>query len=281
MSFTGYDPNKEDVGYLNKLADAGRIMKYFAHLSEARFDPRELIQVESQGSVGSCQGHSLSSVLEWCALLATGGVKVQLSRAMAYYETQRIDGIRGDSGSTISGGIKLATTIGLCLESLWKYTGRYNPARPSNWQEIITSAANYKAGTALTVKEYATGRTFLGNCLGGIHTGISWGGSMSAGVVETFRPGMGGHSICALCLSDRVDKKGEPYWWILNSWGEGFGSREYGGWQEWSPTAIRQMLQHRFTHFVAVSEMPNLKPRDFERQDWIKSLRLYDAKLAV
>jgi hypothetical protein len=80
---------------------------------EVSIDPRQFMKVENQGSVGSCQGHSISSCVEWCYAIATGGEKLQLSRAYGYYETQRLDGITGDRGSTIEGGVKLATQYGI------------------------------------------------------------------------------------------------------------------------------------------------------------------------
>jgi hypothetical protein len=94
---------------------------------------------------------------------------------------------------------------------------------------------------------------------------------MNKQVVETFTAGGGGHSIAALCLSDRTNSAGEKYSWIANSWGESFG---VDGWQEWSPSAVRQMLQHRFTEFVGLSDMPNVKPREFSLADLKKSLRI-------
>lgn len=225
--------------------------------------------------VHNCQGHSLSSVVEWCYMVATRGQSVQLSRAMAYYETQRLDGLLGrDDGSTVENGVKLALGPGLCLEEQWKYRDVYNPARPANFKELLETAKNYVIGSALNVTDYDPGRVFLGSGMGGIHMGIGWGSSMDTPIVETFRPGRGGHSICALCLSSRTDHNGEPYWWIMNSWSEEWGSREVPGWQEWSPTAIRQMLRHEFTVMVALSDMKNIKPRVLDVAEWSKRLVL-------
>jgi intein/homing endonuclease len=234
-------------------------------------------------AVHNCQGHSLSSVLEWCFMIATGGQKIQLSRAMAYYETQRLDGLIGrDVGSTVENGVKLAVKTGLCLEELWKYTGKYSPQRPKDYEAVLQSAENFKIGTALNVTEYESGRTFLGSGMGGLHMGIGWGSSMDSPVVETFRPGRGGHSICALCLSERVDRNGLPYWWIMNSWSEEWGSKEAPGWQEWSPTAVTQMLRHNATVMVALSDMVNVKPRELDRDEWVARLNIGgDLRLAT
>lgn len=93
-------------------------------------------QTENQGSIGSCQGHSMSSVLERLAIV--NGEKIQLSEIFAYLATQKIDGLLGaDNGSTISGGCELAVTVGCCLEELTGYPRSY-PSR-SDRERILSS----------------------------------------------------------------------------------------------------------------------------------------------
>lgn len=271
--FTGYPIDKEDRQFLDTLDDASTAIPMAGTYEEVRLDPRQLVKLESQGRQGSCAGHSLSSIMEWCYTVATGGIVLQLSRAMAYYETQRIDGIRGDSGSTISGGVRLATNTGVCEETLWPYPANYNPARPNNWQAILTNAAKYKIARSVRIRNYDDYRGFVGSGQGGVHNGIAWGSSMNRAVIETFTPGGGGHAIAGLCLSSRVDSQGRPFIWILNSWGGQFGSREYPGWQEWSPTAINQMLSHRWTVMIGLSDMPSAKPRKFTLEEWKAKLK--------
>lgn len=272
--FSGYPIEQEDRDFLASLPTAEGNVPLFGTYEEQRLDPRELIKIENQGSVGSCQGHSLTSCMEWCYTIATSGQRHQLSRAMGYYETQRIDGISGDRGSTISGGVKLARNTGVCSEPLWTYTGRYQPQRPSNWQAVLDDASKYKIARAVQMKTYEDVRAFLGSMQGGIHIGIAWGNSMNRAVVESFSPGGGGHAIAGLCLSERVDSQGKPYIFIANSWGESFGSRQHPGWQEWSPTAISQMLRHQWTEMIGISDMPEAKPRKFSLDDWKAKLRI-------
>lgn len=271
--FTGYPIDKEDKDFLHSLPDASTAIPMAGTYEEVRLDPRKLVKLENQGQQGSCAGHSLSSIMEWLFTVATSGSVLQLSRAMAYYETQRIDGIRTDGGSTIGGGVKLATKTGVCEESLWPYPARYNPTRPSNWQAILTNAAKYKIARAVRIRTYDDYRGFLGSGQGGVHNGIAWGNSMNKAVIETFTPGGGGHAIAGLCLSKRVDSQGRPYVWILNSWGGQFGSREYPGWQEWSPTAINQMLRHQWTEMIGLSDMPAAIPRKFTLEEWKAKLK--------
>jgi hypothetical protein len=267
--FTGYNPESEDEGFLNSLASGEDVLQLVDSYREQSLDPRQLIRVESQGQMGSCAGHSLSSNLEWIYCIATQGKIVQLSRMAGYILAQEKDGITSDAGSTIGAGVKVAQEIGLPREEFWAYPRSYSRQKPANnWRD---DAANHKIAKAVRITSFEQWQTWLGSGQGGIHTGISWGSSMNRAVVETFSAGGGGHSVAALCLSDRKDARGDRYSWIANSWSESFGSK---GWQEWSPTAIKQMLQHRFTHFVGLSDMPNVKPREYTLETLKKDLRI-------
>lgn len=270
--FTGYDPLQEDRDFIASLSGGDEVVRLVGSYVEQSLDPRSLIRIENQASMGSCAGHSLSSNLEWLYCLATRGQIIQLSRMAAYILAQDENGIRTDSGSVVSSGVKVAMSKGLPEERLWPYPASYNRTKPNNdWQE---NAAKHKIEKAVNITTWEQWNTWLGSGQGGIHTGISWGNSMNRAIVEDFTPGGGGHSVAALCLSDRKDSNGDRYSWIANSWSKSFGSREYPGWQEWSPTAVRQMCKHRFTTFVGLSDMSSVKPREFSLADLKASLRI-------
>jgi hypothetical protein len=274
--FSGYHlGNDEDMDFLPTLPGEQQLLLMRGTYQEVRLDPREVIIVEDQAQQGACAGHSLSSILEWIYTVLSGVTGLQLSRAMAYYEAQRLNNIRGDSGSTISAGVKLAETVGLCREELWKYPSRYNPERPQNYQAVLADAAKFRIGSKTQITSYEGYRTFVGAGIGGVHNGISWGDYMNVKVVEDFTPGSrdGGHSIAGLALSTRTDRDGNPYLWILNSWRRTWGQN---GWQEWSPLAVRKMLRHQFTAMVGLSDMPyqEFKPREYSLDDLKKSLRI-------
>jgi hypothetical protein len=239
---------------------------------EVSIDPRQFMKVENQGSVGSCQGHSISSCVEWCYAIATGGEKLQLSRAYGYYETQRLDGITGDRGSTIEGGVKLATQYGICREELWPYSGRYEPTRPRPIEELRADAAQYKIGKTYSLKSYDAIRTFLGSGQGAVHLGITWNSSVDSGSVNSYSgAGGGGHAIGLYALSTKKDSSGRPWLWMMNSWGGSWGQ---SGWSEWSPNAVSQMMAARWSVFIGVSDMPNLTPRKFTVEEWKRGLRV-------
>ena len=58
---------------------------------------------------------------------------------------------------------------------------------------------------------------------------------------------------------------------MLNSWGANWGN---AGWSEWAPAAIEQMLRHRFTECIGLSDMPNVKPREYSLETLKKDLRV-------
>lgn len=268
----GWRVDVEDWDFLNSRQDESPVLAMRGSYKEVTLDPRVVMHIENQGSVGSCQGHSISSCCEWVYMIATGDTKIALSRAYGYYESQRIDNIRGDSGSTIQAGIKLATTVGIPREELWTYSGKYNQARPANWDEILKDAENYKIGSTYKMTTYDGMRTFLGSGQGAIHLGITWNGSVDKPVVSSYSgAGGGGHSIGLYALSDRKDNSGRPWLFMQNSWGSQWGQ---SGWAEWSPDAITQMLQSRNSIFVGVSDMPNVKPRTYELEQMQRDLRV-------
>ena len=267
----GWREDREDAAFLNRLRGEAPVLAMRGTYTETTFDPREVMRVENQSNQSSCQGHAISSVVEWCHCIASGNPGLQLSRAYGYYETQRGDGIRGDRGSTISGGVKLAMESGICEESLWPYPKSYNTRRPRDWDECLQNAKQYKIKTKRRMTTYDGVRTFLGSGLGGITIGIGWSSRvMSKAVVESYTSGGGGHAISLLCLSKRKDRAGDPFVWCMNSWGRGWAN---GGWSEWSPKAVRQILASGRTTAVGLSDMPSVKPREFTLDDWKKALR--------
>ena len=267
--FTGYNPELEDRDFIASLSGGDEVLQLVGSYEEQSLDPRQLIRVENQKAMGSCQGHSLSSNLEWLYCIATRGQVIQLSRMAGYILAQDLNNITSDAGSVVSSGVKVAKETGLPEESLWPYPSSYTRKKPANdWK---TNATAYRIERAVNITSWEQWKTWLGSGQGGIHTGISWGNAMNKAVVDSFIPGGGGHSIAALCLSDRKDSNGEPYSWIANSWSESFGNK---GWQEWSPTAVKQMCRHQHTSFVGLSDMPAAKPREYSISDLKKDLRI-------
>lgn len=262
----GWRIDLENFGNILKYNNDDVVMAMRGAYREVTLDPRKALRVENQQSLGACQGHSISSTCEWCYVIESGGdTALQLSRAYGYYETQRLDGISGDKGSTIDGGIRLAMDYGIPEEALWPYKNQYDPTRPRPIEELRKNAAKYKIGQKYLLTSYDAVRTFLGSGQGAIHLGIMWNSSVDRALVDTYSMSRGGgHAIGLYSLSDRKDAKGRPYCWMMNSWGSNWGNK---GWAEWSPAAIDQMLRTQYSTFVGISDMPEVKPREWTLDD--------------
>src|SRR5262245_33966357 len=104
----GYRMDLERINELRRGAVDFRAHVAGRYAAPPEIDPRPWHRIENQGSMGSCQGHALSSVCEFAYHIATSEV-IQFSPLFAYYATQQIDGLLGrDVGSTISGGMECA-----------------------------------------------------------------------------------------------------------------------------------------------------------------------------
>lgn len=243
-----------------------------------RVDTRPILITEDQGSMGSCQGHALSTCMEWCHYVATGGEYKQLSRLFAYLGSQKQDNIIGDNGSTLHGGAKLATGYGVCAESIYPYPdpvrypgGGYRNIPETAWQAALV----HKLKTVQWITEEPQVKTWLAAGAGLVEIGIAWGQAMTPdarGCISSFRAGGGGH---AVVIGGYVPDaaagvaSGDGHWYLLhNSWSRRWGMQ---GWAYVSPKAVRQMLEHRFTTFVGLSDMEAVKPRsvDFTKESAI------------
>lgn len=233
---------------------------------------RKHLRVHNQGSQGSCRGHSGSAALENCLIIAGGDVQLQLSPQYFYIQTQRLDGITGDRGSTVQNGIKLMRERGCCPEEFWPYPQpvKYQTSPPRHsLQECHEAATPFRIRKHYDLREYEAARTFLQSNQGPIDSGIIWTQSMAASggsTVESYGGSeIGGHATLFPCLSSRLDQSGRPYIWCLNSWGLNWGQK---GWKEISPTAWNQFSRDRRNVLIGVSDMENPTPRpwDFVRR---------------
>lgn len=230
-------------------------------------DPRKWHRIENQGSMGSCQGHALSSVCEMAYYIATKKV-TQFSPIWCYLLSQKIDGLLGsDRGSTIDGGRRCAQQYGLCPLEIFPYP---NPVRYSTKipEAAWDAATPNKIRSHSVMESYDDIFNYLASGQGGVEIGISWGNGTrpnSDGVMESYKAGGGGHAVSFLGYSTRKDSQGRNYLWLANSWGvQNWGKQ---GWAEVSPHAIEQMFSHRYTVMIGLSDLSTPAPRPV---DWIK-----------
>lgn len=258
-------------GYRYDLENFKRLEQYASPMPQITFtapeeiDPTLWHRIENQGSMGSCQGHALSSVCEYCYYIATGSI-IQFSPMWCYLGSQKIDGLLGrDNGSTIDGGRRLAEEGGVCRLEVFPYPNpvHYSTNIPSG---AAADAAKYKIRHHVICRSYDDVFQFLASGMGGVELGITWNGSCqpnSQGRIETYNGGGGGgHAICFLGYSKDVrDSQGRKYLWLANSWDKNWGKN---GFALVAPRAVEQMFQSQYTVMIGMSEMIDLKPREID-----------------
>lgn len=233
-------------------------------------DPRKLYPShpwpESQLQQGACAGHARANVVEWCYAIASGESPVQLSRQYSYIDGQRYDGLLGrDVGATINGQRRSAME-GTPPETVWGYTGRYHtsPPAPQTWATVQEAAKQYRIAKHAVLRSYDDVFRWLAMGTGGVVIGIRW--SLGDGaIVESYRPGGGGHAVAFMGYTRRKDSQGRNYVLLLNSWGERWGNR---GWAEIAPVAIEQMLRDSYTVMIGLTDMVDVKPRRVDFTKW-------------
>ena len=211
------------------LAQAKDVLPPFNSLA----NPKDIVNILDQRNQGACQGHALAMMFSICFFLKTGRW-YEFSRAAGYYLSQRYDGIRGDSGSTLSAGRKVATDHGMCLERDWPYPSSYNPREPSGIDYP------YKIKVTQPIRDIEIAMEWLSLGLP-IQTGTIWGNNMSKELVTQGDTRGGGHSTSLWLLTI------EGYVRNLNSWG---GSWNGDGVHQWTKQAFAGMLANQNNVFI-------------------------------
>lgn len=209
-------------------------------------DPMTLFSPYNQGRLGSCQGNSLAMMFVICYYLMTGRVE-KFSAAAGYYLSQRYDGISGDRGSTLSGGQKVATEHGMCLDSEWAYHDTYDPREPSGVKY------RFKLVSSKPTRDIEQINQAIDLGLP-VQDGIIWDDSVSRTISTDYvGRGGGGHS------TTLWTKRGENTRRI-NSWGLWDGD----GCNENTPKSLKKQVEHSFsTHIIYAPEgmiYPELAP---------------------
>lgn len=218
----------------------------------------------NQGSMGSCQGHSITSCVERLLTVGRTHKGTQLSRIYAYLASQQIDGLLGaDRGSTISAGVKIALK-GIPTEDRIPYPSPARYPGSAKRREILDAwdshqTAPYAAKSSWKVpRDPEAIRQFIAGG-GAINLGILWYSGIVPRnrVVTRFNSNArgGGHAISILGYEpDRFT--------ILNSHGDGLFYV--------MDDAMMQMLNHSWT--AAVGVLGSVEPTPV---DWVDDSPLF------
>lgn len=271
---TGWDPERENFDSIVNSSTTFAIT-YSDFQAPEEIDPRKAVRHDKQFDMGSCAGFSLTNNGEYLWNIATGHTvysdERQFSQLFAYLETQRVDGLLGsDSGSTIEGGIRISKEVGFLRYEELPYKTPY----PRNARTLITQEMRQKA-SAFKIRSHSVLRTYddcfryLASGVGSLHTGTIWNNSFYGrnGVLESVSMvNGGGHATAILGYSKRKDSQNRNYLWRLNSHNDSY--------TEIAPRVIDELLRHRWTVFVGVSDMTTPEPRKLSLDEWKAKLRI-------
>lgn len=232
---------------------------------------KKWLQIENQRNQGSCQGHAQSTACEVSVYHSTNGQLIQFSRQFCYLATQRIDGISGDNGSTMSGGAESASKYGLPLESEYPYLGGYPRG---GWRAIPESVWTKAKKNHLlkyrVLKNYEEMIAWLAGKIGAIVWGVDWNAFCepdSNGCVTRVRSGGGGgHALAVTDWNCRFkDARGRPFLGQPNSWGADWGE---DGWAYIHPDVCDYHCRNNDVIGFAKVEGEDIRPNSF---DWLKN----------
>lgn len=261
----GYRIDLEDTAWLARTATPFRYAVDGQFRAPDEIDPRGWHVIENQGGMGSCQGHANTSCCEYAFRVATAEV-IQFSEMYSYLMSQKLDGLLGrDQGSTIMGGVTAATKFGCCPVDVFPYPSRYSTTIPSGAHD---AAKPFKINSHAVCTSYDDIFQYLASGQGGVEIGLAWNSSMEpvGGTIESYRgSGGGGHAVCFLGYSKRVDPTGRKYLWLANSWSQSWGK---SGWAEVAPAAIDTILRHRWSVAVGLSDLSTPEPRKVDWRQW-------------
>lgn len=234
----GYAINKENYPM---LAGNGMPVEKMFRMIEAngppdpntQANPMDLVDPLNQGNQGACQGHSLATCFTLCYFLATGRIEA-FSRAAGYYLSQRVDGIRGDRGSTLSAGMQIATKHGMCLEKDWPYPRSYDPTEPRGLTYPFKLVASQPTSDYSQI-EHAIKVLGLP-----VQDGIIWDNSVSRSISTDYvGSGGGGHSTTLFGMIGQNFRR-------INSWGMWDGD----GCNENTPRSLKKQVEHRYSSHI-------------------------------
>lgn len=263
----GYPIELEDRDTLMRTSTEARFCSYGD--LPVRVDPRTSplhklgwMVAPNQFSIGSCQGNALTHNMEYCYAQKTGKV-LQFSRMYAYIASQIKSNIKGDRGSTLTGGTEVALE-GIPTEDAAPYTERY-----PGWEYITPAMKEAAKGNCLETHTVISSvdalKQYTGSMIGIVQIGIPWNDSMrpdSNGCIRSFSGGGGGHSVVYAGYvpdSDVGAKSSAGYWFLmLNSWGKQWGK---DGWAYVDPRSVEAQMRHSWSVFIGRSDLTTPGPR--------------------
>lgn len=189
--------------------------------------------IEDQGSLGSCTGNCVTSMLEIKLTKDEEKKTEHLSRLMAYYNGRKIDGsTKSDAGAQLRSVIKGLVKEGVATEKTWPYT--ISEFKKAPRKAAKTEGKVLADRIALKKLSYArlTSLSSMLDCLSKGDTFV-FGFSVPETIDTLPKSGVllfpkhdtkieGGHAVLAVGYDMTKE-----FIWVRNSWGESWGLKGY------------------------------------------------------
>jgi len=190
--------------------------------------------VYDQGNLGSCTANAIGAAIQFNQMKQKLKKTFMPSRLFIYYNEREIEGtVAFDNGAMIRDGIKSVAAVGVCPESMWKYTDQDpGPYQTKPNAQCYSKAVQYRA---LNYARVTRNLNQMKGCLSSGYPfvfGFSvYDSFMSTKVKTTGIASMpntqkehllGGHAVMAVGYDDKNS------WFVVrNSWGTGWGMKGY------------------------------------------------------
>lgn len=196
-------------------------------------------KIYDQGQLGSCTANAINGAMQFSMMKEKlpNAAETYLSRLFTYYEERALEGsINEDAGASISDGLKVVHTTGVCQEILWPYDISKFTVKPT--PNCYTDAKKHvdldNLKTATLHQDLTTLKTVLASSTPFVF-GISVYSSFETdtvartGIVPMPDLGrhsrdqfLGGHAIMGVGYDDQ-----KKAFLCRNSWGKGWGLKGY------------------------------------------------------
>ena len=220
--------------------------------------PRIAFEVRDQGSENSCVGHSLAHLIDVLRFGMVGAEAPKRASARMLYEMARRNDEWAESpheGSSLRGAIKGFFRNGVCDEDV--DTG--GAGRWTLTYEMAKQARETRLGAYFRLQPDISDYHAALNEIGAIYVSAqiheNWKKPKSGKIVPAGRP-IGGHAFVIV----GYDAEG---FWVLNSWGEGWGKDGTAHWTyaDWAATVMDAwVLQLGVNAPAAFGAIPGTSP---------------------
>lgn len=294
----GYNPGEPGfTGYRLDLEDHDAIVAgsapYTQLMRSSEWQEADLFswwRIRNQGQQGSCRGHSLAANARLCYRIAAGTIDLDedgqeneanlqddFSPDYCYYECQRTNNIRGDSGATVAGGIPVGLA-GVVREIDMPYTVAYDPQRVT--PALREKAKQWKFARYTKLEDVDAVFDWVGSGQGGLDWGKVWPlpftkGCLVKSMSSSARGGghatAGGTLIRGKTLKALVPALANEVTddeWILQCMNSHSSSAQFKGFYFVTRKGCADILAHSWTEAIGWSDMavPQVRPIDFRKQ---------------